>query len=291
MNLITDGATSLTNNTLGLNNELPLLEPDIVNDLLGDVLDMATELDLMNLNLTSTAMFLDFFNKHLNRTNVLDAIGALGLSECVSLTNQLFKSQSGVLNGKSIAVLQSELKSFYSSYEAFMNSSYLPTSLKYGEENSTCVSSLVSFPAMVNNLTALVTFTSKENFAGNVISLKESLQSLQPDNNKDDLGNCNWPLKYSIWKIPNNGLFQCRNSTEDTTGNVQEVVDDVQMDLLKDLSKTVTSVTNSIIPVNDPDECTINSLMGSTNTCNNESNVVLADALNLLNKPCQQLRI
>ena len=290
MILFTDGTTSLANNSLGLNNELPLLEPDIVNDLLGDVVNMATKIDLINLNLTSTAKFLDFFNKHLNRTSVLDAIGALGLSECVSLTNKLFKAQSGLLNGKSIAVLQSELTSFYSSYEAFMNSSSLATSLKDGEENSTCVSTLASLPALVNNLTALVTFTSTENFAGNVISLKESLQSLQPDSDKDDLGNCNWPLKYSIWKIPSNGLLQCRNSTDDKTGNVQEIVDDVQMNLLKDLSKTVTSVTNSIISENILDECTIDGLMDATKSCNNESNVVLADALNLLYKTLSTIK-
>ena len=288
--MFTDGTTSLINNTLRLNNELPLLEPDIVNDLLGDVLTMATNIDLTNLNLTSTANFLDFVNKYLNKTTVLDAIGSLGLSECVSLTNQLFNAQSDVLNGNSIARLQSELTSFYSSYEAFMNSSSLPKSLKDGEENTTCVSSLASFPALVNNLTALVTFTSTENFAGNVISLKESLQSLQPGNNKDDLGNCNWPLKYSIWKIPNNGLFQCGNSSEDATGNVQDVVDDVQMGLLKDLSKTVTSITNTIIPANVLDECTTKSLMDATTTCNNESNVVLTDALNLLTKTLSTIK-
>ena len=107
--MFTDGTTSMINNTLRLNNELPLLKPDIVNDLLGDVLTMATNIDLTNLNLTSTANFLDFVNKYLNKTTVLDAIGSLGLSKCVSLTNQLFNAQSDVLNGNSIARLQSEL--------------------------------------------------------------------------------------------------------------------------------------------------------------------------------------
>ena len=268
-----DGVTSLGNNTL---------DPAAITNLLDDIKDITVNTELTNLNLTSTMVFLDFINANLNRTIVLTHLESLGLTECVSQVNHLFTQQSKLLNGDMLGSLQKEISSFYVSYETFMNSSFLPLSLKGGNENFICRSSLESFLTMMNNLTLITTFTETINFPEKVLSLKDKFLSLLPVNDNDAVGNCNWPLKYSIWKIPNNGIIHCNNVTGSLTGNVPDVFDSLQETLLTNLLSTINSISGLLSTNNVLDECTINGLKDAASTCNNDTNVVLTDALNLL---------
>ena len=272
----------LARSTFSGNIDLSLLTPGNVKNLFDEVVSMATNIEMDSLNLNSTIIFLDLINNFINKTTVLDVVASLGLTDCVSVANDFFTAQADVLSGNSIRLLQDEILSFYASYGSFMNSSSLPMSLKDGEEHSTCLSSLASFPSLINNLTEMITFTTTQNFAENLISLKESFQSLQSNSNKDDIGNCNWPLKYSIWKMPGTALIPCDNSTGNETSKAPDAVDTIQMGLLNDLTDVVTNIATSVIPANVIDECTTMGLMEATKSCNNESNVVLTDVLNLL---------
>ena len=253
------------------------------SSVLSDIRNMASNIDLRNLNLNSTRAFLDFVNTSLNKTAILQDLEALGLTECVSKTNKLLSTQSNLLNGDSLNTLQNEISSFYESYETFMNGSFLPPSLKGKEEDMLCVSSIRSFLTMINNLTLLTTFVATDDYARNVISLKDNFQLLLPPNEIDDLGNCNWPLKNSIWKIPNNGMIQCNNFTEISSGNVLDIFDDAQEEILKDLQRTVADINEGIISTDNLlSDCAINSIMDTTSACGNHTNAVLSDLLNLL---------
>ena len=272
-----DGISSLTNGTF------PLLDPTSVSNVLSDITDMASNIDLKKLNLTSTIVFLDFIDTYLNKTTVLTHLESLGLTECVSQVTQLFNKQSEVLNGNSLSTLQNEVSSFYSSYETFINSTFLPTSLKGGNEDLKCTSSLESLLTMMNNLTLLTTFTEATSFADNVLFLKNQFQSLLPANENDAIGTCNWPLKNSIWNIPNNGIVQCNNVNGGLMGNTFDIIDPIQKILMKNLLSTVSGITSGILSTNSIlDECAINNLKDVTSTCNNDTSVVLTDALNLL---------
>ncbi len=264
----------------------------LTQNLFDKVSDLALNTDLQNLNLTSTMNLLNILN-NIDKTLILQQLNTLGLAECAAAANDFLTQQSSILNGDSLSSLQDEITAFSSSYNAFLSTA--PAALRGGSDDALCTSSLESFLGLINNLTLLSTFMAPGDFVGQVLALREKVDSLFPQDSADDLGSCSWPMKNSIWKIPGNGLISCDESGKTTgsnsttsdksgaRGNLKNVIASTQKELLTNVEHAIQGVSTSVLSAGGLlDNCALNALTQAANSCGNTTDVVLSDALGFL---------